>query len=869
MADSPPLKSEDISEKKHVSPEVEPVSIEYGHLQELEVNLDETLHEKEIFDVEADHSPYPEVRAVVPEVDDPEIPVNTLRMWIVGIIFTMLGAGINQFFSLRYPSVHIVSLVAELLAYPFGVGLAHLLPVTSINLGRYLGGRWCINPDRHFNIKEHVVITIMSNVSIGYGSPDSTSIIQAASKFYNFPLQPGFSILVVLCCQVLGFGIAGLCAPYLVAPANIIWPGVLSNCALLSTLHSRTNAVANGWKISRLRFFMYVMTGAFVWWFFPGLIFVGLSYFTWVCWIAPNNVIVNQLFGMQTGLGLSPITWDWTQIAFNSNPLLSPSWAALNVLGGFVIFFYGVVPAIYYTNLWFTAYLPLMTADVYDRFGQLYNVSQVISPSQTLDTTAYAAYSPPFLPATFAFVYGLSFASITCVLVHVYLWHGTDLKLAFQGQQKLDVHGRLMLAYKQVPWWWYAILTLVMFALSIVLVQVYHTNLPVWGVVLALAIPAIYMIPCGIIQGITNVDANQLNVAAEFIGGYMFAGKPLANMVFKILSEDVVSQGIFFAQDMKLGLYLKIPPRLLFFAQGGATVLGAFTSVGVTTWMLGNIEDICTSDQSNGFSCPNGRTVWSSSVIWGLIGPARLYSAGKIYSSLLHFFWIGALMPVITWLAWKYTGKDFWRKVNWPLIFVGTYNVPPATGINYTSWALVNVIFNFFIFRRFFAFWTKYVYVLAAALDTGTALSGIIIFFCILYPGFEFPDWWGNTVYQNTADGEGKCLDRVRKLEAKAKGENGDTPDPNGDMAMGDAAGGGKGKGKGKEEKKEEKREEDVAGKSSRVNRAWREGCDEGHLKGHAKGLEIGYQGGLQPDQQEKEPLDPSTEPIPSLVAPY
>ena len=451
-----------------------------------------------------------------------------------------------------------------------------------------------------------------------------------------------------------------------------------------------------------------------------------------------------------------------------------------------------------------------MTADVYDRYGESYNVTQVIAPDGTLDIEAYAAYSPPFLPATFAFVYGLSFAALTAVLVHVYLWHWSDLRATFAGRQKLDIHGRLMLAYKQTPWWWYGVLTLIMLVLSIILVEVYKTNLPVYGVFLALFIPAVYMIPCGIIQGITNVDANQLNVASEFIGGYMFAGKPLANMVFKILSEDVVSQGIFFAQDMKLGLYLKVPPRLLFAAQGGAAVsglllslpvnrlffhkhpflasfcqsysisinfsppsslnpdpihksshtnppqvLGSFTSVGVTAWMLNNISDVCSADQASGFSCPNGRTVWSSSVIWGLIGPARLYSAGKIYSSLLHFFWIGALMPVLTWAIWKKTGHDFWRKVNWPLIFVGTYNVPPATGINYSSWALVNVIFNFWIFRRSFAWWTKYNYILAAALDTGTALSGIVIFFCITYPGGVFPNWWGNTVYQNTADWEG------------------------------------------------------------------------------------------------------------------
>jgi hypothetical protein len=61
---------------------------------------------------------------------------------------------------------------------------------------------------------------------------------------------------------------------------------------------------------------------------------------------------------------------------------------------------------------------------------------------------------------------------------------------------------------------------------------------------------------------------------------------------------------------------------------------------------------------------------------------------------------------------------------------------------------------------------------MAAALDTGLALSAIAIFFCITYPGAVFPDWWGelrsslgmerstdwnvgNTVYLNTADGQG------------------------------------------------------------------------------------------------------------------
>tara|TARA_R110002003_G_scaffold534_9_gene20276 strand:- start:1385 stop:1675 length:291 start_codon:yes stop_codon:yes gene_type:complete len=75
----------------------------------------------------------------------------------------------------------------------------------------------------------------MSNVTIGFaGGADAAGVIQAAKKFYGFDISPGFAVLSVMCAQVLGFGIAGLCRQFLVEPANIIWPGVLGNCALLT-----------------------------------------------------------------------------------------------------------------------------------------------------------------------------------------------------------------------------------------------------------------------------------------------------------------------------------------------------------------------------------------------------------------------------------------------------------------------------------------------------------------------------------------------------------------------------------------------------------------------------------------------------------
>lgn len=86
-------------------------------------------------------------------------------------------------------------------------------------------------------------------------------------------------------------------------------------CALFNTLHAQTYAgVGNRGGLSRERFFLYAFLGSLCWYFFPGYIFQALSYFSWVCWIAPHNVPLNQMFGYVHGLGMSLITFDWAQV---------------------------------------------------------------------------------------------------------------------------------------------------------------------------------------------------------------------------------------------------------------------------------------------------------------------------------------------------------------------------------------------------------------------------------------------------------------------------------------------------------------------------------------------------------------------------
>ncbi|BFZ59814.1 hypothetical protein YB2330_000835 [Saitoella coloradoensis] len=707
----------------------------------------------------ADDSPYPEVRAVVPPTDDPTLPVNTFRAWFLGIIAVVIGAGVNQFFSMRYPSVTITSLVVQLLAYPLGNALAHILPLVTFDLGPNLGGRWTLNPDRKFNIKEHTLVTIMSNIS--YTAAWATDIIQAQVAFYNQPAPYGYQILLVLTCQLFGLGVAGLVSDVLVKPASMVWPSTLANVALFQTLHDRSNTIANGWRITRFKYFLIVFAASFVWYWFPGYLFTALSYFTWICWAAPNNVVVNQLFGQVQGLGFFPVTFDWSQIAYNLSPILYPFNAQVNTILGWFIFFAVLPPILYYTNTFQSAYLPMSSATVYDNTGAEYDATRIMR-NGAFAQDLYEAYSPPFLPVTYAIAYSTGFAVLAAAPVYVYLNYGSLIWGALRGRGGLDVHARLMERYRSVPKWWYAVILLAVYGATIGTMEGYAIGWPVWAITLALGMVVFFVLPIGVVYAITNQNTNQMTVLGQIISGYSLPGRPIVALTFKFYAYTGISQAVSFSQDMKLGMYMKLPKITVFWAQLVACVVGALVQVGILIFMLENVEGICTLDQADGFTCPQGRTNYAASVIWGAVGPQRLYSPGKIYSGLMHMFWIGALAPLITWLLLKkFPTNRILKNLNWVVIFGGTGNYPPATGVNYTSWFVVGAFFNYYLKRRRSAWWQKYAYVTSAALDAGLAIAGIVIFFALGYSGVGGLEWWGNSVWQETADARGTAWLRM------------------------------------------------------------------------------------------------------------
>ncbi|KAI9935047.1 hypothetical protein ASPWEDRAFT_668502 [Aspergillus wentii DTO 134E9] len=699
-----------------------------------------------------DNSPYPEVRAAVPNHDEGG-HTNTFRAWFIGLVLATIGSGLNTLFSMRQPYIIIPSYVAQVVAYPIGMGWAKVMPKKKL---RVFGIQCNLNPGP-FSKKEHALIVIMANATFGGGFAYATDVLLAQRAFYKQRFGWGFELLLCISSQMLGFGLAGFFHRFLVTPAAMIWPSTLINSALFTALHDRTKpdpSKVAGWRIGKYRFFLYCMIGSFAWYWIPGFIAPFMSVFAFVTWIKPQNVVINQLFGGWTGLSLIPITFDWTQISgFNFSPLIAPWYAIANTLISMVIFFWIVTPALHYSGLYYFKHLPISDSNSYNNMGKVYDVTKILTPSLTLDETKYKNYSPLFLSTTFTLCYGLGFAATISVIVHTILFHGKELwtRLRRTGHEEEDIHGRLMSRFKEVPLWWYASVLLIMIGISLGVTQGYPTHLTWWAFFIALTMATVWFIPLGIVKATTNIDIG-LNIITEFVIGYMQPGRPMAMMLFKTYGYITMYQGLYFSQDMKLGHYMKLPTRVTFTAQMVACLWSCFVQIGVMNWALGAISGVCSEHQPDHYTCPNGRVFFNASVIWGAIGPQRMFSVGQMYSGLMWFWLAGLLFPIVLYILARMFPKSPIRFLSAPLIFGSTNLIPPATPLNYLAWGIVGFIFNKWIRGRWRGWWMQYNYVLSAGLDVGLDLCTILIFLALNMTKTSFPSWWGTRIASDTMD---------------------------------------------------------------------------------------------------------------------
>ncbi|KAJ4887661.1 Oligopeptide transporter 4 [Raphanus sativus] len=694
-----------------------------------------------------DVSPIEEVRLTVTNTDDHTLPVWTFRMWFLGLISCALLSFLNQFFSYRTEPLVITQITVQVATLPIGHFLAKVLPKTQFGIPGFGSTRFSLNPGP-FNMKEHVLISIFANAgsAFGSGSAYAVGIVTIIKAFYHKNISFIAGWLLIITTQVLGYGWAGLLRKYVVEPAHMWWPSTLVQVSLFRALHEKDEQ-----RMTRAKFFVIALVCSFGWYIVPGYLFTTLTSISWICWAFPRSVTAQQIGSGMRGLGLGAFTLDWTAVAsFLFSPLISPFFAIANVFIGYVLLIYIVLPVAYWgLDSYNATRFPIFSSHLFTSVGQTYDIPAIVNDKFELDLAKYEQQGRINLSTFFAMTYGLGFATIASTLTHVALFYGREIterfRVSYKGKE--DVHTRLMKRYKDIPsWWFYSMLgatLLISLALCVFLND--QVQMPWWGLVFASAMAFIFTLPISIITATTNQTPG-LNIITEYAMGIIYPGRPIANVCFKVYGYMSMAQAVSFLNDFKLGHYMKIPPRSMFLVQFIGTILAGTINITVAWWQLNSITNICQEEllpPNSPWTCPGDRVFFDASVIWGLVGPKRIFGSQGNYAAMNWFFLGGAIGPVIVWLCHKAFPKHSWIPlVNLPVLLGATAMMPPATAVNYNSWILVGTIFNFFVFRYRKSWWQRYNYVLSAAMDAGVAFMAVLLYFSV---GMEDKslDWWG------------------------------------------------------------------------------------------------------------------------------
>ncbi|CAA0814028.1 Oligopeptide transporter 1 [Striga hermonthica] len=700
--------------------------------------------------VDENDCPIEQVRLTVSADDDPSLPALTFRTWVIGLSACVILAFINQFFGYRQNSLYISPVVMQILSLPIGRFMARVLPAAEIKVPFMRGWSFSLNPGP-FNLKEHVLISIFAGC--GSSGVYAISIVTIVRAFYHRQLHPVAAWLLAQTTQMLGYGWAGVFRNILVDSPYMWWPENMVAVSLFRALHEKEARSKRG--LTRLQFFLVAFISSFAYYIVPGYLAPSLSSISILCLIYKDKIFPQQIGSGMHGMGIGSFGLDWATANFIGDPISTPGFAIINKLVGFFFVMYLMTPLVYFNNLYHAKRFPIFSSKTFDVSGHSYNISRVLNDATfDLNLAGYHSYSKLYLSVFFAFTYGLGFASLSATITYVVLNHGSNIWAMWRKTKdvkgnKLDVHGRLMKTnYEAVPnWWFYSILGVV-FCLSLWACEGFgkQLQLPWWGLILACAMALFFTLPIGIIQATTNKQIG-LNIITEMVIGYIYPGKPLANVTFKTYGYISMSQALGFVSDLKLGQYMKIPPKSMFIVQLVGTIVASTVCFSTAWWLLSSVDNICNTallKDGSPWTCPGDEVFYNASIIWGVIGPLRMFAGQGVYGAMNWWFLVGLVAPVPVYLLGrKYPHKKWISLVNVPLIMSATASMPPARAVNFIMWGAAGIFFNIYLYRAHKRWWARHAYVLSAALNSGIAFMAVLLFFTLQSKNIVGPDWWG------------------------------------------------------------------------------------------------------------------------------
>ncbi|KAI0041222.1 OPT superfamily oligopeptide transporter [Auriscalpium vulgare] len=688
-------------------------------------------------------------RYVVDVRDDGDQAV-TFRSIVLGTVFGGLGAALYQIYTFKPVQEGISTVFLLLIIYSFGVAWATFLPRRAWVEGTRFAALGpvfeFINPGE-FKLKEHVISVIAASTA-SYGS---TSVLNFAVQrlYYDTNVHATTAVLSTFSTAVFGYGLVGILRPLTVYPSEMVYWGNLPTVSIFQALHFDSSD-----NHKRTRIFWIAFCGMFVYEIIPSYIFPFLNGFSIFCLSSQHarsgvQDAFTNIFGGSDGnegLGLFSVSFDWQYIgsSYMSYPLIQQanSW-----IGYF--FCYIAILGIYYSNTWNSKSFPMLSTSLFAANGSRYHQSAVFSGTDFhLNRTALAEVGLPALTGSNAWSNLTANLSIGGLIAHCIFFWGPYVVSSFKharDKTQPDPHWQAMQKYKEAPWWWYLILIVLAFFAGLIAVLKGETTLPWWSYIVALLTGAFPFSTLLFARMGNGVATNQL---FKMIAGAINPGRPVANLYFSMWSHDVVSTSIGLASDLKLGQYLKIPPRVLFLVQIWGTIIVVMVSI-VTA-------------QSEILTDPIGTNVWSGQTVQSLNSAAVTWSLAKeLYGRDGPYFiipmslFIGAAVTFLQWLIsrrWPKIGPVKVDTVMLPIIYM--YSAWMSAGVNSPIWSgiIVGVVSQVWLRRYHPGWYRKYNYILGGAMDGGAQIMIFILSFAVFgASGVErpFPTWAGNPAQGN------------------------------------------------------------------------------------------------------------------------
>ncbi|KII87915.1 hypothetical protein PLICRDRAFT_176672 [Plicaturopsis crispa FD-325 SS-3] len=681
----------------------------------------------------------------------------TFRSIFLGTVFAGLGAALCQIYVFKPIEMTVSTVFLLLLIYTIGVAWATFLPRRSwaekANLPWLAPVLHFINPGE-FKLKEHVVSSLVASTA-AYGS---TAVMNFAVQRLYYDTQVGATtaILATFSTACFGYGLTGLLRPMTVYPSEMVYWANMPTVTIFQALH-----FDSALNHKRIKIFWTAFTGMFIWEIFPAYIFPLLNGFNIFCLASQHasqktvDVFTNLFGGADgnEGLGLLSISFDWQYIgsSYMSLPLIQQanSW-----IGYF--FCYIAIMGIYYSDTWNSLAFPMLSTSIFSSNGSIYKQSAVFGTTFQLNQTALNEIGLPALTGSNAWANLTQNLSIGALIAHCILFWGPALKSTFaqarDGTQP-DPHFQAMKKYKEAPWWWYLILLTLSFFAGLIVVLKGQTTLPWWSYIVSLILGT-FVTPFSTLLYARMGNGVATNQLMKMVAGAINPGRPVSNLYFSMWSHDVVSTSIGLAQDLKMGQYLKIPPRVMFATQVYGTVLGAIINYVVMISIVDAQRDILLD--------PVGTNVWSGQTVQSLNSAAVTWSLAKeLYGRSGPYFIIpisliiGMVPTFFQFLIskrWPYIGPVKVDAIMLPLIYMYSSWMSSGVTSTITSSIIVGLVSQLWLRRYYPGWYRKYNYLLGGALDGGAQVMIFILSFAVFGASGKsrpFPSWAGNPAVGN------------------------------------------------------------------------------------------------------------------------